>query len=70
MGVGGGVGVGGGGIPSDYLVSTQVQLWLFCCWSCGYCWAVTKKKTSTIKANQPLHNLGYCGTKVALIGGL
>jgi len=20
-----------GGIPSDYLVSTQLQLWLFCC---------------------------------------
>ena len=28
--VGGGGGVdGGGGIPSDYLVSTQLQLWLF-----------------------------------------
>ena len=38
-GVGGGV--GGGGIPSDYLVSTQLQLWLFCCWGCGCCWAVT-----------------------------
>ena len=36
----GGVG-GGGGIPSDYLVSTQLQLWLFCCWGCGCCWAVT-----------------------------
>ena len=36
MGVG-----GGGGIPSDYLVSTQLQLWLFCCWGCGCCWAVT-----------------------------
>ena len=23
--------VGGGGIPSDYLVSTQLQLLLFCC---------------------------------------
>ena len=39
--MGGGVGVGGGGIPSDYLVSTQLQLWLFCCWGCGCCWAVT-----------------------------
>ena len=28
------------------------------------------KKTPTIKVNQPLHNLGYYGTKVALIGGL
>ena len=36
--MGGGV---GGGIPSDYLVSTQLQLWLFCCWGCGCCWAVT-----------------------------
>ena len=27
--------------PSDYLVSTQLQLWLFCCWGCGCCWAVT-----------------------------
>ena len=35
---GGGV---GGGIPSDYLVSTELQLWLFCCWGCGCCWAVT-----------------------------
>ena len=34
------VGVGGG-IPSDYLVSAQLQLWLFCCWGCGCCWAVT-----------------------------
>ena len=33
--------VGVGGIPSDYLVSTQLQLWLFCCWGCGCCWAVT-----------------------------
>merc|ERR1712189_161823 len=28
-------------VPSDYFVSTQLQLWLFCCWSCGCCWAVT-----------------------------
>ena len=34
----------GGGVPSDYLVSTQLQLWLFCCWGCGCCWAVTIKK--------------------------
>ena len=34
MWVGGGGG-GGGGIPSDYLVSTQLQLWLFCCWHLG-----------------------------------
>ena len=40
VGVGGG---GGGGIPSDYFVSTQLQLWLFCCWGFGCCWAVTKK---------------------------
>ena len=30
-----------GGIPSYYLVSTQLQFWLFCCWGCGCCWAVT-----------------------------
>ena len=29
-----------GGVPSDYFVSTQLQLWLFCCWGCGCCWAV------------------------------
>ena len=22
-------------------ISTQLQLWLFCCWGCGCCWAVT-----------------------------
>ena len=27
-------------VPSDFLVSTQPQLWLFCCWDCGCCWAV------------------------------
>ena len=32
---------GGGGIPSDYLVSTQLQFWLFCYSGCGSCWAVT-----------------------------
>ena len=33
--------MGGGGIPSDYLVSTELQLWLFCCWGCGCSWSVT-----------------------------
>ena len=29
-------------VPSDYLVSTQVQkILLFGCWGCGCCWAVT-----------------------------
>ena len=28
-------------VPSDYFVSPQLQLWLFCCWGCGCCWAVT-----------------------------
>ena len=28
-------------VPSDYFVSTQLHLWLFCCWGCGCCWAVT-----------------------------
>ena len=35
----------------------------------GYQRVTFKKKTPTIKANKPLHNLGYCGTKVALICG-
>ena len=34
------------GIPSDYLVSTQLQLWLFCCWGCVCCWAVTILSTT------------------------
>ena len=29
------------GVPCDYFVSTQLQLWLFCCWGCGCCLAVT-----------------------------
>ena len=37
-------GVGDGGIPSDYFVSSQLQLWLFCCWGWGCCWAVTIEK--------------------------
>ena len=28
-------------VPSKYLVSIQLELWLFCCWSYGGCWAVT-----------------------------
>ena len=31
------------GVTSDYFVSTQLQLWLFCCWGCGCCWALTIK---------------------------
>ena len=31
----------GVGVPSDYFVSPQLQLLLFCCWGCGCCWAVT-----------------------------
>ena len=36
----------GGAISSDYFVSTKLQLWLFCCWSCGCCWAVTISSVS------------------------
>ena len=36
--------VGGGGIPSDYLVPTQLQFWLFCCRDCGGCWAATIRR--------------------------
>ena len=28
-------------VPRDYFGSTRLQFWLFCCWGCGYCWAVT-----------------------------
>ena len=50
------VGVGGC-IPRDYFVSTQLQLWLFCCWGCGCCWAVIicvcllKLNTLEVKGN-------------------
>ena len=27
---------------SDYVVSTQLKFWLFYCWHCGCCCAVTK----------------------------
>ena len=33
-----------GGCSSDNFVSTQLQLWLFCCWGCGCCRAVTTKQ--------------------------
>ena len=35
--------VGGGWVVVVFpaIVSTQLQLWLFCCWGCGCCWAVT-----------------------------
>ena len=29
------------GVPSNYFVLTQLQLWLFWCWGCGCYWAVT-----------------------------
>ena len=48
------MGRGGGGVPSDYLVSIQLQLWLFCCWGCGCCWAVT---ISEIHARVPLQSM-------------
>ena len=40
-----------GGIPSSYLVSTQLQFWLFCCWGWGCCWDVT------IIEYQPTHKV-------------
>ena len=27
-------------VPSDYFVSTQLQLWLFCCWAVTISWKV------------------------------
>ena len=45
----------GGGVPSDYFVSTQLQLWLFCCWGCGCCWAVTiSESIPKIAVNQKI----------------
>ena len=55
-GVGGGG--GGGGIPSDYLVSTQLQLWLFCCWGCGCCWAVTIKEIINLQESWNIEGAG------------
>ena len=43
------VGGGGGGVPSDYFVSTQLQLWLFCCRGCACCWAVTIRSSISAK---------------------
>ena len=57
VGVGGGGGGGVGGIPSDYLVSTQLQLWLFCCWGCGCCRAVTTKMKISQKLKKVLERL-------------
>ena len=37
------------GVPSDNFVSTQLQLWLFCCWGCGFCWAVTIMFDASLK---------------------
>ena len=39
---------GGGWFLSDYLVSTQLQLWLSCCWGCGCCWPMTKSVKQSI----------------------
>ena len=36
-----------GVVPSDYLVSTQLQFWLFCCWGCSCCWALIVWNTFT-----------------------
>ena len=50
--MGGGDGGGGGyfvqRLPSDYFVSTQLQLLLFYCLGCGYCWAVTILSNSAV----------------------
>ena len=34
--------------PSDYLVSTQLLLWLFCFWGCGCCWAMNVSQPKTL----------------------
>ena len=52
----------GGGIPSDYLVSTQLQLWLFCCWGCGCCWAVTVFKSQVVPASDLKPSTKDCST--------
>ena len=42
---------GGGGIPSDYLVSTQLQFWLFCYYGWGCRAVTTKTKISAVIRN-------------------
>ena len=55
-----GGGGGGGGVPSDYSVSTQLQLWLFYCLGCGCCWAVTinfwQNNTNLQESNRSKNN--------------
>merc|ERR1712189_75966 len=54
-------------VPSDYFVSTQLQLWLFCCWGCGCCWAVTLFFRGT--DNLSIYYGGWTITLVYTIGG-
>ena len=50
---------GGGVVPSDCLVSTQLQLCLFCCWGYGCCWAMTIfEKREKIKASLKCEDSG------------
>ena len=67
MGVGGGGGGGGGGIPSDYLVSTQLQVWLFCCWDCGCCWAVTISFRRQLPGSQCQSKTSWSVQKVVFV---
>ena len=60
----------GGWIPSDYLVSTQLQLWLFCCWGWGCCWAVTKRNILSIDIESVDHFGFFRGLKLGLFGNL
>ena len=41
----------------DSIVTAQLQLWLFCCWGCGCCWAVTKasKKAAAVHTSYCMH---------------
>ena len=65
----------GGGVPSDYFVSTQLQLWLFCCWGCGCCWPVAicrflgqiKKLAKTMQKIKDHSSQGYLDEKYRLI---
>ena len=58
-------------VPSDYLVSTQLQLLLFCCWGCGCGWAVTipcPLISYTVLSSKTLNVKNQVGENVLLNG--
>ena len=62
-------------VPSDCLISIQLQFWLFCCWACGCCWPVTKcvkqsqsKKLKLSRRKRVLQKLFLCSQIVLFLG--